>query len=110
MIIDVTEPSVFATVGLPGPGKTTWVTRNEDKPHRCPECHRIPDRCRKRWGPRTAASCALCGVKWRMGSRSTGSHAQWLDRWEQRQIQWYGTLDRYHSVLLYRVENERHAT
>jgi predicted kinase len=25
MIIDVTEPSVFATIGLPGSGKTTWA-------------------------------------------------------------------------------------
>ncbi len=47
-----------------------WTRRNEDKPHRCPNCHAIAARA---WfgggyGPRTILTC--CGLKWRVGNRA----------------------------------------
>jgi hypothetical protein len=83
-----------------------WVRRNEDKPHRCPECHTIPDRCRALvLGPRTAVSCARCGVKWRMGVRYTRRTEQWLYRRSQRTAWRWLTITRH----LADRENERHA-
>lgn len=48
--------------------KLKWVRRNEDKPHRCPECHMV--RRRTNWGPRTTVACGPCGVRWKMGRGS----------------------------------------
>lgn len=51
-----------------------WVKRNEDKPHRCPECHAIADQARGCYGPRTRFTCpAGCGVQWRPGTRLSRS-------------------------------------
>lgn len=61
-----------------------WVKRNRDMPHRCPECHSIPDRARGVCGPRTAISCARCGVKWRMGVRNTNEWDRYVRRLLQR--------------------------
>lgn len=48
----------------------TWVRRNEDKPHRCPECHGVVTWDYKRYGPRTVLSCSFCAVRWRSGVRT----------------------------------------
>jgi hypothetical protein len=47
-----------------------WTQRNEDKPHRCPNCHAIAARAwsDNGYGPRTVMAC--CGLKWRAGVRS----------------------------------------
>jgi hypothetical protein len=51
-----------------------WVKRNEDKPHRCPQCHAIALRAWARsadgggYGPRTVFHC--CGLRWRVGRRA----------------------------------------
>lgn len=43
-----------------------WVLANWDKPHRCPECHRISDEFRQsdRRYPWLIGTCPDCGVKW----------------------------------------------
>ncbi|MET9262367.1 hypothetical protein [Amycolatopsis sp. NPDC004079] len=50
-------------------GLLRWVRRNEDKPHRCPECHRVVTWDREAYGPRTRLRCVRCGVQWRAGRR-----------------------------------------
>ena len=42
------------------------VAPNEDKPHRCPECHEIPDEARKdgRVQQGKMYECAKCSVRW----------------------------------------------
>ncbi len=58
-----------------------WVHRNEDKPHRCPECHAVATWDRRAHGPRTRVACpAGCGVQWRMGNRLTRKHDLWWKR------------------------------
>jgi len=51
--------------------ETRWVKRNEDKPHRCPECHAVATWDRPAaYGPRTVFKCPrTCGVQWRAGNR-----------------------------------------
>lgn len=86
-----------------------WVRRNEDKPHRCPQCHSIPERCRaERLGPRTAVSCARCGVKWRMGVRYTATLRRRLHRRTQHP-QWNAYIRQLHAWRAER-EAERHAS
>jgi hypothetical protein len=46
-----------------------WVRRNEDKPHRCPECHHVVTWNRARYAPRTRLKCDSCRVQWRSGMR-----------------------------------------
>ena len=47
-----------------------WVERNEDKPHRCPECHAVATWERETYGPRTVLTCPReCGIQWRAGHR-----------------------------------------
>lgn len=47
-----------------------WVNRNEDKPHRCPECHAVAMWDNDKAGPRTLVRCPLdCNVQWRYGRR-----------------------------------------
>lgn len=81
-----------------------WVKRNEDKPHRCPECHAIPARCRSYLGPRTAVSCPLCRVKWRMGVRFTAATDRYIHRvqqhpaWPQRLRRAYEALERSNAA------------
>lgn len=75
-----------------------WVRRNGDKPHRCPECHAIPDRCRSYLGPRTAVSCAPCGVRWRMGVRYDNAIDRYLQRVQQHPA-WPGRLARALAAL-----------
>lgn len=79
-----------------------WVPRNEDKGHRCPECHGIAEKAWDRSvaergiGPRTVLSCPNdCGVKWRVGyrskrrsMRSRDRAARWLAKVERR---WQGS-------------------
>lgn len=49
-----------------------WVHRNEDKPHRCPECHAVATWEHKRYGPRTVLVCPReCVIRWRVGRRLT---------------------------------------
>ena len=42
------------------------VPPNEDKPHRCPKCHAIPDEANKdgRALPGKTYVCKPCGVRW----------------------------------------------
>lgn len=50
-----------------------WVSRNVDKPHRCPGCHRVAPRAWSRagFGPRTVLRCEYgCRMRWRVGFRS----------------------------------------
>ena len=54
-----------------------WSGRNEDKPHRCPECHAICTWDLKSFGPRTVLRC--CGLKWRVGNRARRDPMRW--RW-----------------------------
>jgi hypothetical protein len=51
-----------------------WVERNEDKPHRCPECDAVATWGHYTFGPRTRFTCPKgCGVQWRIGMRSSNS-------------------------------------
>ncbi len=63
------EELVDAETGVRPVGMLRWVGRNEDKPHRCPECHRVVTWERKRYGPRSRLTCPPCGVQWRSGTR-----------------------------------------
>jgi hypothetical protein len=61
-----------------------WTQRNEDKPHRCPNCHAIAARAwtSRGYGPRTVMAC--CGLKWRVGQRSARDSMwtkQWMKAW-----------------------------
>lgn len=79
-----TAPDPLARVG----GGLRWVRRNDDKPHRCPDCHRVAqwhhsdyDHHRdRRHGPRTRMWCIYCRVQWRMGDRSTGDSTLFVKR------------------------------
>lgn len=52
------------------PSKRRWVQRNEDKPHRCPECHAVATWDKERYGPRTKLHCPnQCRVQWRTKNR-----------------------------------------
>jgi hypothetical protein len=63
--------------------KLRWVTRNEDKPHRCPKCHAVATWDRRQHGPRSRAVCPqACGVQWRMGNRASRRLAVW---WKRRE-------------------------
>lgn len=56
-----------------------WVQRNEDKPHRCPECHAVCTYDRRhpwRYGPRTRITCHNCRVQWRIGARASRSDSR----------------------------------
>lgn len=46
---------------------TRLVRANGDKPHRCPECHRIPDSARPRARWWRTHTCNYCGVTWWKG-------------------------------------------
>jgi hypothetical protein len=47
-----------------------WVKRNEDKPHRCPECHAVASWGKDCMRPKTKLVCPNdCGVQWRYGLR-----------------------------------------
>lgn len=60
-----------------------WINRNEDKPHRCPECHSVATWNRRSHGPRTRVVCPNgCGVQWRMGDRLTRKTSLW---WKRRE-------------------------
>lgn len=59
----------FAPDPVPAGGRLRWVRRNEDKPHRCPRCHRVVTWEREEYGPRTRLTCPPCGVQWRSGVR-----------------------------------------
>lgn len=78
-----------------------WVQRNEDKPHRCPECHGIALRAwaDRGYGPRTRMSCPNdCGVQWRAGSRAT-RRPRWI-RLAQRvaeRVAWAGCRETKHE-------------
>lgn len=46
------------------------VAPNDDKPHRCPRCHAVAQRCRgdRGYGTRTWLRCEYgCYVRWRAG-------------------------------------------
>lgn len=54
-----------------------WVKRNEDKPHRCPECHAIATWEMHGYGPRTKLKCPTgCRVIWRPGRRVNRQYAR----------------------------------
>lgn len=62
-----------------------WVKRNEDKPHRCPECHAVATWYLDKFGPRTRLICPRnCGVQWRVGARLTRQTVRHLERYGQR--------------------------
>jgi hypothetical protein len=52
-----------------GEPKLRWVRRNEDKPHRCPECHAVATWDRESAGPRTVLRCPHGCGQWRYGRR-----------------------------------------
>lgn len=55
-----------------------WVKRNEDKPHRCPECHAIAFWDKEHAGPRTIIRCPNeCEVQWRFGIRMKRMSMRW---------------------------------
>jgi len=55
-----------------------WVSRNEDKPHRCPECHAVASWGKETMGPRTRLVCPNdCNVQWRYGRRLKGRGMYW---------------------------------
>lgn len=60
---------VDEVTGEPERQTYVWVDRNEDKPHRCPVCHRVVTWERSEYGPRTRLKCSRCGVQWRSGVR-----------------------------------------
>lgn len=66
------------------------MKRNEDKPHRCPNCHKIAERA---WsavtdnmgaGPRTVYACETCRVRWRVGMHVKRHNMAF----EQHRVQW----------------------
>jgi hypothetical protein len=62
-----------------------WVKRNEDKPHRCPECHAVATWDKHIYGPRTKLKCpARCWVIWRVGNRMTRENEKYLKRHAER--------------------------
>jgi hypothetical protein len=66
--------------------ETRWVERNEDKPHRCPECHAVATWGRGEYGPRTRLVCPRdCGVQWRVGNRETLRINRRLARYAQQE-------------------------
>lgn len=63
-------------------GKLRWVDRNEDKPHRCPECHAVATWGKWSRGPRTRLVCPRdCGVQWRVGDRVSRSKKRSMRLW-----------------------------
>lgn len=63
-----------------------WVERNEDKPHRCPECHAVATWDLDSYGPKTRLVCPSgCGVQWRVGQRYTRATDRKLHRYDQRE-------------------------
>lgn len=62
-----------------------WVRRNEDKPHRCIECHGIALRAWEgRYAPRTVMSCPnACGVRWRVSVRTQRRPMRDRTWWQQ---------------------------
>jgi hypothetical protein len=64
----------------------TRVTRNRDKPHRCPRCHAVAFRGCKALHAWTVISCHRCEVWWRYGPRWTTKLG---NRWHAvRQARW----------------------
>lgn len=65
-----------------------WVKRNEDKPHRCPECHAIASWEKDKMGPRTRLVCPReCGVQWRYGRRLKKESMAW-----RQYFHWLATM------------------
>lgn len=65
---------LLARIHRPAATQFRWVRRNEDKPHRCPECHAVATWDHKHAGPRTRLRCPQCGVQWRYGERLRKGH------------------------------------
>lgn len=58
----------------------TWMPPHWDKPHRCPDCHRVAERAwtGRGYGPRTRFRCLYgCRVQWRVGSRAVRLSREW---------------------------------
>ncbi len=57
----------MSTTRVPKTRRWPIVSPNEDKPHRCPECHGIPDEIRTDGGTALSGktyACERCHVHW----------------------------------------------
>jgi hypothetical protein len=85
------------------PTSWQWVSRNVDKPHRCPGCHGVALRARSRagYGPRTLLRCENgCRMRWRVGSRASRYSYRFRQVLDQAGISWSSTRksnDRRHT-------------
>lgn len=77
-----------------GTPRWRWVSRNVDKPHRCPGCHAVALRAwsRSGYGPRTVMRCEYgCRMRWRVGSRAKSYSYRFRQILDQVGITWSST-------------------